>query len=476
MLCQSAELGITSSTCKGGISNITDVILICLAGGFSVTTLFSVAQIRYFARYKEPLDSEVQHCMSDLAEQIIAVLCTAIRFGSYATPALLAYTNNEEEDTTFAAVAVGIVGYICAVGMRGRTGWKHAAGHLLASLGGVCLMRAWQPLVVPRIAEYPGVCTALVVVSALALMGFTVNILKQEHMFLRYGFWAFIAAMFVGYGAVVYDVVVTADSDTLLWYTVLGVCASGVLYAALWTFFPGTAAPRTSYITFHIAAVLCMLAPFPVLLFAQDREEAPLVLIAALVCYHFGCFLYIADLPTYNSRVVLYRTLMYCMLAKFMTVVFGGGGDSSVNVSDTNSLFEVVSVLARGYAGPIVVISFAVLSVYQIARKQGPNGPNMFEQGALVASLVVFGVYAGGPAVAAGAALVLHLREPRVAWDVYGPKVFDAAKDAAVGIVVCVALAVYSVVNRSFIINTERERRRQYIKELEKRKQEKKTQ
>lgn len=342
-------------------------------------------------------------------------------------------------------------------------------------------MYAWKPIIEPRVADSQGLSVSLCLISTVVLMVFTFNLLRHERQFLRYGFAAFLVIMAVGYGA--HIVAVLAEPETDLWPVALCSSAAGLLYAALWTFFPGTRAPRTSYVTFHIASELCMLAPLPALLFVRRAEEVPLVLLAVLVCYHAGRFLYLADLPVYNSRVVLYRVLLLCALATFASTAMSEGSDDATaisvalrNVSDVRSLLALVRVLARVYAGPGVVFSFAVITVYQIARKQGSNGPNMFEQGALVACLGIFCAYVCVPAVVAGAVFVLRLREPKMVWEGYGPRMFGLGVDAVLGVVVCVAFAVFSIVNRSLIISNERRRRREYIKQQELQMKMKKTQ
>lgn len=489
MLCNSADLNLTSATCKGGFHNVIEVIIICLACGFSVATLFNMAQVRFFARFREPFDTESRHCMPDFAEKVIAVISIAVRCVSYAAPTLLAH----EQDINFASISIILIGYIFAVAYKGwlkrkeqqqqqqqgNAVWWRPVRHLLGALCWVCLMRIWKPIIVPHVVVSDNIPAILCVISVLLLIGFTYNLLRQERQFLRYGFVAFLSIMAVGYGALVYTVL--ADPEVDLWPLVLCSGTGGILYAALWTFFPGTKAPRTSYVTFHIAAVLCLVAPLPVLLFVHFPEEAPLVLLVVLVCYHLGRFVYLADLSTYNSHVVLYRTLLLCTLAKFASSVMSGNDVTSLfavlsNLTGAESLLDAVRLLARVYAGPIVVFSFSVVSVYQIARNQGSNGPNMFEQGALVACLTIFCAYVCGPAVVAGAAFVLRLRDPMTVWGSYGPKMLGVGGDAVFGVVVCVAFAVFSVVNRSFIIKTERERRRISAEEAKQQEELKKTQ
>ena len=503
MLCQSKDLGLTSPTCQGGLHNIIEVMVICLSCGFSVATLFSVAQVRYFARYKEPSDAATYQCMPDIAEKIIALVSIAIRCSTFATPLLLAH----ERDINFASVSFILLGYIISVAFRGLSRqrqqqpppqqkpgqqgkqveqqksynvWLRPVRYLCSSLFWVCLIYGWKPIIEPYVADSRPLSVSLCLISTLILMGFTFNLLRRERQFLRYGCVAFIAFMVIGYGA--YIVTVLAEPDTDLWPVALCSSAAGILYAALWTFFPGTSAPRTSYVTFHIASELCMLAPLPALLFVHSAEEVPLILLAMLTCYYLGRFLFLADLPAYNSRVVFYRFLLFCALAKFVSTAMSDGSDVTSlsvalrDVSDVKSLMAFMRVLTRVYAGPTIVFSFSVINVYQIARKQKSSGPNIFEQGALVACLAIYCVYVCGPAVVAGAVFVLKLREPKMVWNSYGPRMFGMGVDAVFGVVVCVAFAVFSIVNRSLIISNDRKRRREYFEQQKLQMEMKKTQ
>lgn len=489
MLCNSEDLNLKSPTCKGNLPNIIEVSMICLSFGFTISTLFNLSQIRFFVRYKEPLDTEFCHCMPDIFERLIVILSAIIQCSIYIVPQLLKY----EQDIHFITVSVMLIGYIFSVIYKGFylkipscvTRYWRSVRHICGTLIYISLIQIWKSVVIPLITKSDKIPIILSIISAISLFVFSFNFLRQERLYLKYGFAFFICVLIVGYGALLFTIL--GDPVVDLWPVVLCSSAVGILYAALWTFFPGTKAPRTSYITFHISSILCMVAPLPAFLFVLPLEKMPLILLVVLVCYHLVMFVYISDLPIYNSKVILYRVLLFCIFAKFvMTSIninnnFNGIFTSLLmsfkKFNEIESWLKCAYLLAKVFSGPAIVFAFSVISVYQIARKQGSNGLNIFEQGALVACLTIFCVYICGPAVVAGAVFVLHLkRKPKIVWDSYGPKMIGMAIDSVFGIVVCIAFAVFSIVNRSLIIKTERERKRQCVDEIKRKEKLKKTQ